>query len=170
VIARELAAALDARELAAVREHEAAHARHRDPLRLLGMQLAADLQWPVPAAARRLVAWRAALELARDDEARRHGVEGEDLASGILTTARLMTGAASMHEVGAIADVGGIRARTERLLRPITDATHADARAHRRGVVPLLCAAAIAGAMIAGAAVGDDAIGLVPGVTYYVGR
>jgi hypothetical protein len=166
VIASELAAALDERELAAVREHEAAHARHRDPLRLLGMQLAADLQWPVPVAARRLVEWRAALELARDDEARRHGVEGEDLASGILTTARLMTRATQPYEVGAVSDMAGIRVRTERLLRPIGDAR--DDGRRRRRVMPVVCAAAFACAMLLGAAVGDEAIGMIPGVAYYV--
>lgn len=83
--------ALDAAALRAVREHEAAHARHRDPLRVWLAQLVTDLQWPVPAARRRFASWRVALELARDDEARSRGVDGGDLAAGLLAVARLGT-------------------------------------------------------------------------------
>jgi hypothetical protein len=83
--------ALDAAALAAVREHEAAHARHRDPMRVWLAQLVTDLQWPVPSARRRFSAWRVALELARDDEARSRGVDGGDLAAGLLAVARLGT-------------------------------------------------------------------------------
>lgn len=83
--------ALDAAALAAVREHEAAHARHRDPMRVWLAQLVTDLQWPVPSARRRFASWRVALELARDDEARSRGIDGGDLAAGLLAVARLGT-------------------------------------------------------------------------------
>lgn len=80
---------LDAAALRAVMEHEAAHARHRDPLRLWLAQLVTDLQWPLSGARRRFTEWRLALELARDDEALARGVDGGDLAAGLLAVARL---------------------------------------------------------------------------------
>ena len=57
---------LDEEETAAALAHEQAHARHHDPLRLVLAQLVTDLQWPIPAASRRLKDWCHALELARD--------------------------------------------------------------------------------------------------------
>jgi hypothetical protein len=83
--------ALDDAALAAVREHEAAHVRHRDPRRVWLAQLVTDLQWPAPSARLRFSSWRAALELARDDEARSRGIDGGDLAAGLLAVARLGT-------------------------------------------------------------------------------
>ena len=88
VIGPQLASRLDALELRAVVAHEQAHVHHRDPLRILMAQLVTDLQWPMPAARGRLQAWRRALELARDEEARACGVEGVDLASAIVKAAR----------------------------------------------------------------------------------
>jgi Zn-dependent protease with chaperone function len=41
-----LAKALDDQQIDAALAHEQAHARHRDPLRILLAQLATDLQWP----------------------------------------------------------------------------------------------------------------------------
>ncbi len=63
---QDLAISLDEREVAAALEHERAHARHRDPLRIWLAQLATDLQWPWPQARERLQGWLLALELARD--------------------------------------------------------------------------------------------------------
>ncbi len=45
-----LAKWLDERQIEAALEHERAHARHRDPLRIWLAQLATDLQWPWPQA------------------------------------------------------------------------------------------------------------------------
>lgn len=89
LISPRLANALQDRELEAVVEHERAHARHRDPLRLWLAQLATDLQWPWPQARVRFRAWIHALELARDEEALARGVDGADLAAAILVSVRL---------------------------------------------------------------------------------
>src|SRR5262249_27477883 len=89
-IARELADRLDAAALRAALEHEAAHARHRDPLRLWLAQFATDLQWPAHAARRRFADWRGALELARDAEACER-VDGSDLAAALIEAAQLTT-------------------------------------------------------------------------------
>jgi Zn-dependent protease with chaperone function len=70
VIAPELSSSLDDAELAAVLAHAAAHARHRDPLRLWLAQLVTDAQWPAVAASARFHRWRAAVEIARDAAAR----------------------------------------------------------------------------------------------------
>ncbi|MGG1947559.1 hypothetical protein AB1286_22660 [Trinickia sp. NRRL B-1857] len=83
-----LAKTLDDAALEAAWQHEQAHARHRDPLRIWLAQFATDLQWPWPGAGVRFEAWLEALEYARDDEARRHGVSGEALAAALLATLR----------------------------------------------------------------------------------
>lgn len=83
-----LAKTLDDGPVRAAWEHERAHARHRDPLRIWLAQIATDLQWPWPWARDRLDAWLEALEYARDDEARRHGASGVDLAAAVLAMAR----------------------------------------------------------------------------------
>jgi len=83
-----LAKTLDDAALEAAWQHEQAHARHRDPLRIWLAQLATDLQWPWPGAGARFEAWLEALEYARDDEARRNGVAGEALAAALLATLR----------------------------------------------------------------------------------
>jgi beta-lactamase regulating signal transducer with metallopeptidase domain len=64
-----LAKTLDDRTIEAALEHERAHARHHDPLRIWLAQLATDLQWPWPQAHKRFQLWILALELARDEEA-----------------------------------------------------------------------------------------------------
>ncbi|MBK7534033.1 MAG: M48 family metalloprotease [Myxococcales bacterium] len=116
VVAEALRAALDADALAAAMAHEAAHVRHRDPLRLWLGQLATDLQWPAPGAARRLARWRSALELARDEEACKRGVAGPDLAAALIAAARLHS-----RSRGAVAGLGDgaaevLRLRVARLL------------------------------------------------------
>ncbi|MBI1174049.1 MAG: hypothetical protein GC139_02145 [Sideroxydans sp.] len=83
-----LARKLDEGMLHAAWQHEHAHARHRDPLRIWLAQFATDLQWPWPWARKRFDAWLEALECARDDEARRHGVRGADLAAAVLAMVR----------------------------------------------------------------------------------
>lgn len=85
-----LARRLDEPVIRAALAHEHAHARHRDPLRIWVAQIITDLQWPWPQAQRRLTAWLAALELARDDEARREQIEGADLAAAVLASVRYL--------------------------------------------------------------------------------
>lgn len=92
VVTDALRSALDDGELRAVLAHEAAHARHRDPLRMWLVARLTDLQWPLPSARARQRLWLDALELARDDEATRTpGVTREDLASALVKAARFAT-------------------------------------------------------------------------------
>lgn len=116
VVAPSFARHLDERVQHAVVAHELAHARNRDPLRLWIAQVVADLQWPAPSARMRLELWREALELARDEEARAH-VEGEDLAAGVLSAARL--GCANSFTVAGVVAPSPLRRRIERLLAPL---------------------------------------------------
>src|SRR5215472_4869872 len=88
VFSPHLARRLNEEQINAVLEHERAHARHWDPLRIWLAQLLADLQWPWPQSHERLRQWLLALELARDEEARATGVEGTDLAEAILASTR----------------------------------------------------------------------------------
>lgn len=83
-----LAKTLDDDMIDAAWRHEQAHVEHRDPLRIWLAQLATDLQWPWPGARQRFDSWLEALELARDDEARRHGASGTALAAALLSTLR----------------------------------------------------------------------------------
>jgi beta-lactamase regulating signal transducer with metallopeptidase domain len=99
--------------------HEAAHLRHRDPLRIWLAGLATDLQVGARPARSRLTAWRHALELARDEEAREAGVTGPDLAAAILAVTRIERGfpvgtAALLEGNGAL-----LRERIGRLLTPL---------------------------------------------------
>jgi hypothetical protein len=112
-------ASLDASARDAVRAHEAAHARHRDPLRIWLAQLATDLQWPGRAATARLERWLAALELARDDEARRGGARGEDLASALVSAARFEIRAAPRAAATLGSPEAQLAARIDRLLHPL---------------------------------------------------
>ena len=110
--------AIDETAQDAVMAHESAHARHRDPLRVWAAQLATDLQWPGRGATTRLAQWRHALELARDEEVRRQGIDGADLAAAVIAALRL----GSMAPSGALSIVGsheGVRDRIHRLLAPL---------------------------------------------------
>jgi hypothetical protein len=94
--------------------------RHFDPLRLWLAQLGTDLQWPARGARRRFRDWRAALELARDDEACERGVDGSDLAAALIEAARLGEATGSPVIVGLIQEdtyaAGAFRERVVRLL------------------------------------------------------
>jgi hypothetical protein len=162
MIAAKLAQALDSEELEAVRQHEAAHVRHRDPLRIWMAQLAADLQWPWPSAARRLRAWRHALELARDDEARALGVDGVDLAQAIVVAARLgvpgVAGSASL-----IDDAQQLQKRIARLLEPLTSPARGDSAGARW---LLSIGTLLVFALLLGVSHGEALIRLVPGVQH----
>jgi len=155
-IAPSLAAHLDDRALAAVHAHEAAHARHRDPLRLWLAQLATDLQWPSQTARQRFADWRGALELARDAEAC-ESVDGSDLAAALIGAAQLGTG--SSAAVGLLSDTD--RAFAHRIHRLLEPTAPEPSRASRRwiGVIVMLgLAAAI------GAAYGEALVAWLPGL------
>jgi hypothetical protein len=119
ILSPKFAAALDEAAFAAAIEHEHAHARHRDPLRLWLAQFGTELQWPAPAAVSRLQAWKRALEIARDDEARsRGGAAGPDLAAAIMVSLRLSRGMAPVG-AAALTDETFIKERVLRLLQPL---------------------------------------------------
>lgn len=161
VIRADLAAALDSDALQAVRAHERAHARHRDPLRVWVAQLVTDLQWPLPAARKRFDVWLHALELARDEEAREAGVEGVDLAAGILAAAALRSSRWSFGVVAAIAArEARFDSRIRRLLEPLPPAPGAPAETRGR----FWTAAGLAGAVALGFLYGEQAIRILPGV------
>ncbi len=124
-----LARRLDEPVIHAALAHERAHARHRDPLRIWAAQLITDLQWPWPQAQRRLTRWLEALELARDEEARRAGIEGTDLAAAVLASMRFigelpakqrmrLAGTQFVH-ARLIGDEQTLRHRISRLLAPL---------------------------------------------------
>lgn len=166
IIAPELAAVLDPRALAAVAAHEAAHARHRDPLRIWLAQLATDLQWPAPGARARLSSWRAALEVARDAEACAHGTDGADLAAAIVMAAR-QAQASVPHVPGLVDPAMALRDRVARLLaRPTSPSLSVGASYSTPTRWPLRVAlfAALALAVALGAQYGDILVRALPGV------
>lgn len=157
VIAPALEEALGPEELFAVRAHEAAHARHRDPLRLWVGQLAADLQWPIPGASRRFRSWRLALEIARDAEARADGADGADLAAAIVVAARL--GARRSLTSAALTSGEDIRDRVERLLEPLPPLP-----VSQRWRVWTALAGLLLLALVIGFAFGEQLIRAMPGI------
>lgn len=142
---------LDERVQHAVVAHELAHARNRDPLRLWVAQFIADLQWPALSARQRFEVWREALELARDEEARAH-VDGEDLAAGVLSAARL--GCANSLTVAGVVAPSPLRRRIERLLAPLP----ARRPARARWSSPLLLMAVLALSLDAGMRWGETVV------------
>jgi BlaR1 peptidase M56 len=118
-----LAKTLNDRAIEAALEHERAHARHRDPLRIWLFQLMTDLQWPWPQARERFRAWIVALELARDEEARAAGADGSDLASAILAAARLRQHAIVSPVAALIGEQSVLKQRIDCLLNPLADQT-----------------------------------------------
>ena len=136
-----LTEALDAEASHAAREHEEAHVRHRDPLRILIAQIVTDLQWPLPVARRRFDVWLEALELARDEEARGRGADGPALASAILTALRM--GSSATVEALLTGRGRALRERVDRLLSPLPEGGEAPALAR---LVPLLLGLLVAGA------------------------
>ncbi len=119
VIAPELARSLDARALDAALAHERAHVRHLDPLRIWIAQFVTDLQWPWSSAQRRFETWLAALEHARDDEARAEGIDGADLAAALVASIRFHRGRTSGICAPLIDDRSALEERVARLLRPL---------------------------------------------------
>jgi hypothetical protein len=119
LVAAELNISLDPAAVRAAWEHESAHARHHDPLRIWVAQFATDLLWPLPAASDRFRAWLYALEVARDEEARGRGVDGEDLAAAVIEAARLQRRSAGEYRAALIGDGERLRDRIARLLLPL---------------------------------------------------
>jgi Zn-dependent protease with chaperone function len=121
VVTPELARFLDDRALRAALAHERAHVRHLDPLRIWIAQFVTDLQWPWSRAQVRFEAWLAALEHARDDEARAEGVDGADLAAALVASIRFHRDRDTTG--GICAPLSGNRSaleeRVARLLQPL---------------------------------------------------
>jgi hypothetical protein len=118
LVAADVATALDERAIEAALAHERAHVRHRDPLRIWLALLVTDLQWPWGAAQRRLADWLAALECARDDEARAAGAQGADLAAAVLGSLRYQLRGGPLGAT-LIGRPDALPARIARLLRPL---------------------------------------------------
>ncbi|MGH7781215.1 MAG: M56 family metallopeptidase [Candidatus Binataceae bacterium] len=119
VFSPHLARRLDQAQINAVLEHERAHARHWDPLRIWLAQLATDLQWPWPQARDRLRQWLLALELARDEEARASGIDGTDLADAILASARFDQRLNLPLQAALIGEPSALKQRIAHLLDPL---------------------------------------------------
>jgi len=120
IVDEAFALSLSASELRAVALHEAAHARHRDPLRIWLARFATDLCWPLASSRSeaRFVAWARALELARDGEAVAHGADPHDLANAILVAAALRSANAPEPSASAAIanDASFLEARIHHLL------------------------------------------------------
>ncbi|MBV8805722.1 MAG: hypothetical protein JO042_11755 [Sinobacteraceae bacterium] len=119
VIAPELARVLDDRAMRAALAHERAHVRHLDPLRIWIAQFVTDLQWPWSSAQRRFETWLAALEHARDDEARAEGVDGADLAAALVASIRFHRDGTRGICAPLIGDRSALEERIARLLQPL---------------------------------------------------
>ncbi len=161
-----LAKQLDETELGAALAHERAHALHRDPLRIWLAQLLTDLQWPWPSAQLRLQTWLVALELARDEEARETGVDGEDLAAAVLASVRFLRGlppegrtpfsGTAFAHAALVGHSRVLRERVSRLLAPLPQAPRGGTpglpsfEAMALMLVPLLLIAVILGVVYGG--------------------
>jgi hypothetical protein len=122
VFAPALARLLDDRAIQAALAHERAHVRHLDPLRIWIAQFVTDLQWPWSSAQRRFETWLAALEHARDDEARAEGIEGADLAAALVASVRFHRNFAPGICARLIGDRSAFAERVKRLLQPLDSA------------------------------------------------
>jgi hypothetical protein len=149
-----LAERLDERALNAACEHERAHAHHHDPLRLWLAQVGTDLLWPWPAAAARLRCWRAALELARDEEARLRGVEGPDIAAAILMVFRFYPPGTPSTAAALGSDAALLERRIARLMLPL----EADTLPPSNGPLRLLVLAGVILAVLLGSVFGEHAV------------
>lgn len=160
-----LARTLDEAQIHAALEHERAHVRHRDPLRIWLAQLATDLQWPWPWARERFETWLEILECARDDEARSRGTSGTELAAAVVATARRSCSVSrSGHaawvlgtDAALLGDARSLQARITRLLSPLPEDGGSAARTGLSGpatlamLAALLCVAIALGAIFGNA-------------------
>ena len=151
VLCPEFASTIDVLTAQAARGHEEAHVRHRDPLRVYLARFATDLQWPGRGAQRRFRRWRHALEIARDDEARRLGVDGADLAAAVIAALRF--NAAKLEPFpSVIGDPADLQDRICNLLAPL----QVDVRDESsRLVLPRLVIAGALAAPLLGARFGE---------------
>ena len=117
LIADDLRDILDAHALLAVVAHERAHSRHRNPLRLWLARIVTELQGRSRAAVERYDEWRHAVELARDEEARRSGIRGEDLAGAVLEATKLA--AVPSPSLVRLLSSDRLQERIDALLRPL---------------------------------------------------
>ena len=154
VVSPEVVKTLDARALAAGLEHERAHARHRDPLRIWLAHFGTDLLLPWPVAASRLLCWRRALELARDEEARLAGVAGADLAAAVLAALRIGQKGAWSSVATLGGDTAFLEERIARLMEPIDPRSETP----RRAFWPLAVIVGITSASFLGAHFGERVV------------
>jgi hypothetical protein len=131
-----LAKALDDRAIEAALEHERAHARHNDTLRIWLAQIATDLQWPWPQAQDRFAHWSLALELAREEE-RAAGVDGSDLADAILASLRFRHNVVPFSGAALTGETSALKERIDRMLDPLPDCSE-ERRPSARMVVSAL--------------------------------
>jgi beta-lactamase regulating signal transducer with metallopeptidase domain len=124
VFAPELLQLLDNDAVQAALEHERAHVRHRDPLRIWVGQIVTDLQWPWGSARQRFEAWLAALEWARDEEARLSGVDGADLAAAVLASVKFHRQASQRSCACLIGHQTALEERVARLLQPLSERSY----------------------------------------------
>ncbi len=162
MIAKGFGNCLDDAALAAAVSHELAHARHRDPLRQWLAQFVVDLSWPAHPAQSRLRAWRRSLELARDEEARRIGAEGEDLAAAVMAAVRVTQSHPSATAAPLTGQGAALRQRVRRLLRPLPPVENQSLRVLPGLVLTGLAAATIAAAVL-GATYGEAVVRLLVG-------
>lgn len=167
-----LAKTLDHDAIEAALAHEAAHARNRDPLRIGIAQLITGLQWPWPQARARLESWLDALEMARDEEAREAGTDGQDLAAAVLATARFLqarddAGYPAAHgplpvRASLTGDAAFLRERVARLLAPLPEALPSERSGQGSAKTAIvLLAAALLGSLTLGLAYGGVAVHLL---------
>jgi len=159
IVAPELVKLMDERAMQAALAHERAHVRHLDPLRIWIAQMVTDLQWPWASAHRRFQTWLAALEQARDDEARAEGIEGSDLAAALVASIRYHRG---QQGAGVCAPLIGddrstLEARIERLLRPLETSPRNSSPTHLQ--LGLLVTSALAVALALGHVYGERIVG-----------
>ncbi|MCM3880015.1 MAG: hypothetical protein ND807_07900 [Vicinamibacterales bacterium] len=162
-VAPRLRGILSRESLTAVYAHERAHARHYDPLRIWLGQLATDLQWPSRRAQCRFQDWLAALELARDEEARRNGASGEDLAVAILAATRLEVRGGANAAAALTQPARNLTRRIGRLLDPLPPDPGRSHRLHRIGF--LLIGLFLVAACVLGVRFGDMLVRALPIVT-----
>src|SRR5260370_35958629 len=77
-----------------------------------------DVEWLWPQGQKRFRLWILAIDIARDEQARAAGVDGSDLATGILASARLGRQAILPANAALISDPSTLRERISRLLEP----------------------------------------------------
>jgi hypothetical protein len=116
LIARQVAARCDRRELDAMIAHELAHVRAGDNITRLLFTAAPIVPFSSRTGREIEQDWIAASEQAADDEARRSGQSGLALASAITKVARLATGSAPLVNASAILSGSGVEYRVRRLL------------------------------------------------------